>query len=879
MPFAKHVFATIVMCLTLHSYAQTDIHKTNITATYTNAKLTAVISDLGNRYGIQFSYNPKVADGANSVTMQVKDMPFAAFMVELCRKASLEYEVINNNVILKKAAPKKTTPKQTIRGQVLDGATQQPIEGAIIRLDDSTMTIGEMTDSLGFFKLSDVPVGRRTFRISYLGYTDNVYPDMLVEASKEIILNVQMKDKASQLGEVAVYSSNRGVPVNNMAVVSATSISVEETKRFVASAFDPARVALNFAGVASSGDLNNELVVRGNSPKGVMYKMEGVEIVNPNHFNSLGSTGGAISMLSSSTLATCDFYTGAFPAEYGNALSGVMDLRLRSGNNEQREHSFMLGITGIEAATEGPFSKKSKASYIVNYRYSTLALLGKFISNLGPSAPDYQDLSFKINVPTTKAGTFAIWGLMGMNQAHHNAVRDTSKWLTSYDSQGFFNRNIKGSYGVTHKIVLNDKSYLQSVLSFSGQGITEQDYALKNDAALTQYTQADIAIRDYRIRLSEQYNYKMTARSTLRTGFIFTASGYNYNFHTWDNDSAKEVTTYASKGWTEMLQAYAQWQQMLSPKWTVNGGVHYTQLFLNSSFAIDPRFSVQYKPATNHTLAFAAGLHSKPEDLSTLLFNKTFGSAEVYLPNWNLKIPKAVHIVLGYTLVFAKDFQFKTELYYQYLFHQGVSQDSGSALSLGNASNFYDANFSNSSFISKGTGMNYGVDITLQKFFSKGYYFMATGSVFNSTYKTLTGKTYNTSFNRNYVVNVLGGKEFRVGKNKATIIGLNGKFLIMGGNPYSPIDTMQSRIKQQSIIDVTRFNQERTPLYYRLDLGVSFRFNTKHATHTLMLDIQNVTSHMNVWYKYYDTTTNKVQYLYQQGLLPIFNYRVEFRTK
>ena len=702
---------------------------------------------------------------------------------------------------------------------------------------------------------------------------------MLLEASKELVLNVQIKSQSNQLGEVSVYAVNRGEAINEMATVSATSISVEETKRFVAAAFDPARVAQNLAGVACAGDLDNQLVIRGNSPEGVMYRMEGVEIINPNHFSSLGSTGGAISMLSSSILGTSDFYTGAFPSEYGDALSGVMDLRLRPGNNEERESSFMIGILGIEASTEGYFTHNSQASYIVNYRYSTLGLAGKFIPDLGSFAPDYQDLSFKINVPTKKYGTFSIWGVMGKSDAKNTASPDSSTWSTGLGSQSYKQYGLRGAYGITHKYILNPKSYLQSIISFSGDGSKETDYQYVYDTSLINRQTGDVNLNTYYIRLSEMYNLKPTSASNLRTGIILTTTGYNYQFKQWDANTDAETGRYDAKGWTEMLQAYVDWQQKFGSQWTLNGGAHFTYMFLNNTYAIDPRLSLQYRINKNHTLGVATGLYSKPYDISTLLYSYTNGADNTSLPNKSLQIPRAYHVVLGYTYNFSSDFQLKTELYYQYLFKVGVSTDSGSAVSLINAQNFTDLEAITTPFVSKGTGMNYGVDITLQKFFTKGYYFLFTSSLFNSTYQTLTGKTYPSTLDRNYTLNVLGGKEFRVGKNRANVIGINTKFLIMGGNRYNPINFQQSSIEHMEVDYLTEVNSLHAPIYYRWDLGVSFRFNTKRITHTIMLDIQNITDHLNIYSQVYSNQTNSIQYYYQQGLFPLFNYRIEFATK
>ena len=176
----------------------------------------------------------------------------------------------------------------------------------------------------GEFKLSKVPVGRTTLAVSYLGYESLTLREIMVTSGKELVLNLEMTESTKNMNEVVITAAHdKTQAFNEMATVSARSFTVEETGRYAASYFDPARMAQTFAGVSvggSTSDLFNEIVVRGNSPKGILWRLEGVEIPNPNHFGGLGSSGGAISMLSSSTLANSDFYTGAFPTEFGNCL-------------------------------------------------------------------------------------------------------------------------------------------------------------------------------------------------------------------------------------------------------------------------------------------------------------------------------------------------------------------------------------------------------------------------------------------------------------------------------------------------------------------------------------------------------------------------------
>jgi hypothetical protein len=276
-------------------------------------------------------------------------------------------------------------PYQTVRGTVVDKITQTTLPGAVITIQ-AIPVLGTTTDANGYFKFENVKVGRYDLKVTYVGY-DNVFiAQLLVGSGKEIVLNIEMQESIESLQtvEIKASESRKGEILNEMAAVSSRSFSVDETSRYAASNSDPARMAQSFAGVAAASDYSNGIVIRGNSPRGLLWRMNGIEIPNPNHFSGgMGSTGGGISMLSTNMMSNSDFMTGAFPAEYGNALSGIFDIRLRKGNDERREYAFQLGVLGMQAALEGPFSKKNKASYLINYRYSTLVLLNAVGFNLG----------------------------------------------------------------------------------------------------------------------------------------------------------------------------------------------------------------------------------------------------------------------------------------------------------------------------------------------------------------------------------------------------------------------------------------------------------------------------------------------------------------
>ncbi len=423
------------------------------------------------------------------------------------------------------SANAQTVLTQTIKGTVLDKDSEMPLIGANVMITSTAEMMGTSTDIDGNFRIENVPIGRHSIQISYLGYEESNLQSVLLTSGKELSLNIELQEALNQMTEVVVTAQHdKTKPINELATVSARSFSVEETARYAGSLFDPARMAQNYAGVTVGGgssDLFNEIIVRGNSPKGVMWRLEGIEIPNPNHFGGMGNSGGGISMLSSTTLSNSDFYTGAFPAEFGNATSGVFDLNMRKGNNEKREYSFMIGALGVEAGLEGPFGKNYKGSYLLNYRYSTLGLLNAIgLNPAGDVLPAYEDLSFKVNLPTNGYGTFAIFGLAGKNIASQTAEADSTKWEDEDGKWSFEERQKVGTIGVSHKMILTPTSYLRTVVAASSDAYESEEsyFDVEND-----YNEVldEVSIFDNKIlRATTTYTNKINSKNTFQMGGI-----------------------------------------------------------------------------------------------------------------------------------------------------------------------------------------------------------------------------------------------------------------------------------------------------------------------------------------------------------------------
>lgn len=765
------------------------------------------------------------------------------------------------------------TPTQTVRGTVIDKVSQAPLPGVVVVLVNSDPLIGVSTDEEGKFRINQVPVGKQTFKISFIGYKESVMQSLSVNAGKELVLNISLEEDIKSMNEVVVTAKvEKNKPLNDMSTVSTRAFSVEETQKFAAAVNDPARMATSFAGVVTGNDGANMISIRGNSPNGLLWRMEGVEIPNPNHFSNVGTSGGGIAIISSQLLGNSDFSTGAFAAEYGNALSGVFDLKLRKGNNQKQEYTFQAGVMGIDVSTEGPFKKGYDGSYLVNYRYSTLNLLGKIGVPIGDANTIFQDLSFNVSLPTKKLGTFTVFGFGGISKQTSTAVKDTVKWrednFTRLNTNFYSNT---GAVGITNTKLFSNQSYLKTALVFSGvqNGYTEEKMQGDLSSFSKEYEQG---YTQNKITLSSIYTKKLSARSNLRAGFILNQLGYNLAQKS-KEDTTVLVTRIEVKGSTQTAQAFFQWNYKLSPKLTTNVGLHYFQLLLNNSNSLEPRASVKYEFNPRNNISFGYGLHSQIQPIGIYFAQNQASDGNYINPNRNLALSKAHHLVLGYDWNMNSYSHIKTEIYYQHLFNIPISKDPTSTYSILNSVE----GFATEPLTNKGLGRNYGLELTYERFMHRNLYYLVSASLYDSKYKAANGQWYNTRFNTNYALSITAGKEWTLSeKRKSRVIGVNLKTIYTGGMRYTPIDLSASQAKGDVVFEDARTFENKNPDYFRLDIRVSLKRNYKRVTGTVALDIQNTTNRKNIAGQYFDVNTGEIKYWNQAPLIPILSYRLEF---
>lgn len=833
-----------------------------------NISIKEAFSEIEQQTDYSIAYEQLALDLNKKISLSLKNVNIDKALKEILNDRQHTYKINGYHIIIypisKEYAPDKSIekPMQTIRGIVTDSKSNTPIEYATINILRNP-SLGAVTDSLGEFRIKDVPVGRYNIQTSYMGYHTNIVNEVLVTSSKEIHLDISLNENMQQLNEIVVHPEvKKAELVNPMAITGGRMISMEEASRFANGFDDPARLSSAFAGVA--GDVGtNAIAIRGNSPQYTQWRLEGIEIPNPTHFADLAGLGGGIlSALSTQMIGNSDFYNGAFPAEYSNALSGVFDFHIRNGNNQKYEYAFQLGLMGIDLASEGPISKKRGSSYLFNYRFSTTSLASGGESNL-----KYQDLSFKFHLPTKKAGIFSIWGL-GLIDKNKADAEERSKWETQVDRQSAKNNMTKLVGGITHKYFIDENTYLRSSLSatYSEDHISANQQTLEDKSVPV----GDIRNRKWDIVFNSYINKKFSPSHTNRSGITITGLNYDLDYKVSPNFGLNKPMEQISKGNGEsmVLSAFSSSVLAISRNVTAGLGITTQYLALNDNWSLEPRVALKWMPVNRHSFSVAYGLHSRREKLDYYFIEQDIDGKKA--TNKYLDFSRTHHIGFSYDWNISSNLHLKIEPYYQYLYNIPVEENS--SFSLINHEDFY----LNRILTNKGAGKNYGIDITLEQYMTNGFYYMLTGSVFKSKYKSGDNIWRNTRMDRGFLLNALAGKEWMVGKRKQNMFSVNARLFFHGGDRYTPIDEDKTNEEHDIILDESNaFSKKFSPVLNG-DISVNYRINKRKLSHEFSLKMLNVGIRTGMHFYEYNEKTNKIKKENGTGIIPNVSYKLYF---
>lgn len=776
---------------------------------------------------------------------------------------------------------------QVVKGTILDAQAEYPLIGATITLQNSDPIKGAVTDIDGHFKIIEVPVGRQTFTVQFIGYKSITLPNILVTAGKEVVLSLLLEESVESLQEVVITAdADKDLPINDLAKVSARTFSIEEVTRFSGGRNDVAKLATSFAGVSGANDARNDIVVRGNSPIGLLWRVEGIPIATTNHFATQGTTGGPVNALNTNLLRTSDFLTGAFPAEYGNANSAVFDVMFRNGNTDKFEFTGqMSAFSGLEFMAEGPLSKKNNSSFVASYRYGIASLAATGTSAI----PLYQDISFKVNLGETKIGRFELFGLGGTSSIDFFGEEIDEEDLFADPNVDAYVQNELGLMGLAHTLRLSKTTYLKTSFGAStnyNEYLQDNRILDESDLLIKKYRATNVLNRENRYTMTSTLNKKFNANWTLRAGFLNET--YDLNLFAEDRDGRVSIPDsdndsipdyfLVNSSFNEqynLFQAYAQADYKITDDFSVTFGLHSQHHGFTQDFILEPRAAISWQKTPNERWSMAYGLHGQAIPAPIIFYREEVSPGITSPTNQNLDFLKAHHFVLGYDRNLAPDWRLKTEFYYQLVYDIPVESFPSSFAIINEGSDFiFDER---GSLVNEGTGFNYGVEATLEKFFSHGYYMLVTTSLFESQYKGSDGVQRNTAFNNNYVLNTLLGKEWRFGSSGQNAWTFDTKLTTSGGRPYSPIDIDASRanagreVRMESSAYSERYGQ-----YFRWDVKFGIRLNKQKVSHQFFVDFQNVTNRENEFVRRYNDVTDEINQVNQIGFFPDVLYRIQF---
>lgn len=761
-------------------------------------------------------------------------------------------------VLLVSMGARAQPPMATLTGQVVEAGSFLPVPGASIMLLPGNVSLTAASDSAGRFRLPGIPVGHYALRVAALGHDTLEVPELWLRAGKQADMRLELSASAQQLGAVMVSAMAREQPVR----LGVRTFTVEQGLRWPATFHDPGRLVTAMPGVANMNDQANHLSIRGNSPNANAYLLEGLEIVSPNHTGNGGTTtdlpvlsGGGVNLLSAQMLGPSQLLTGVLPMDHGNALGGILDMRLRKGNMHRQEWTAQAGLLGIDLSTEGPLGQSGRSSYLVNYRYSTVGLLGAMGVDLGDEQINFQDLAFHVSLPVGKRGEASLFGMGGNSRNLFEAVLDTLEWTYDKDGRNIDYASAMGAAGGVLRIPAGERSSLTAAFAISAIEQHRTENWLRPDYSLGRHFEARLEERKHSGSL------KLEGAVGARIRYAIGGSALERRI------AASHQETIS--GWLLRPWASLQWSVTDRLRAQLGGGL---SMFTFTGEAVaEPRGALQWRMRRGRALALNAGIRTQ-------------------LPPWQLFDPgtqvwvqqpiglaRSTDLVLGYHHPFTERLVLHAETYWQHLSHVPVSApgaflSSSSGFSLVNS---WDAPVP-IPLAPTGTATNIGAELSLDHRFASSFFYQANISVFDSRYTDAQGQEATSRWGQGFTSNLLAGKEFkRTKEDRVRTWGISGRVSAMGGLRDRPIELRLSAATGTTVHISDTWSEQLAP-FFRVDLRLYRKMDREGRTGMWSIDLQNATNTRNEAFRYYDSRMGEVVTKHQLGIIPNLSYRIEF---
>lgn len=751
-------------------------------------------------------------------------------------------------------------PLATLVGQVVDGGSGRPVLGASVFLVPGNISLTASTDSAGYFRIAAIPVGHYALRATAVGFDTLEVPELWLRTGKQSRERMELTPSTALLGSVTVSPMAREQP----SPLGVRPFTVEQSLRWPATFLDPGRLVAALPGVVNANDQADHLIIRGNSPNANVWTLQGVEIVNPSHTGNAGTasdlptlSGGGVNILSAQMLGTSQLLTGVLPMANGNAMGGVLDMHLRNGNAREQEWTVQAGLLGLDLSTEGPIGKSGRSSYLANYRYSTVGILGALGVDLGDEAINFQDLSFHVALGVGKRGEAHLFGLGGNSSNIFEAVHDTMQWEVDKDSRNIDYSSGMGAVGGSIRVPVGKRSMLTSTIA-----ISEIDQERTEERLLPDYSTDTL----YDVELSER---KLSGMAQ-----VDGAVGARFHYTVGGSAMQRRVNTTLDpdlSGW--LLRPWLSGRWNFSERLQATLGLGWSWFTFNDDHAPEPRATLEWRMRHNRKLALAYGLRSQLPEWQVM----RVGIAGALDNNAGIGLTRAQDVVLGYDHPLNDRLWFHAEAYYQQLLQVPVLNSA-----------FRDARLNVFSLVntwdepvpyplsSTGTATNGGVELSVRHGFANNFFYHANVSLYGSKYTDATGSTEDSRWDGNYIVNLFGGKEFKkVKEDRVRTWGVSGRLNLSGGPRGIPVNVRLSQAVGSTAYDGSLWS-EQLGTCYRIDLRIYLKKDRKGRTGMWSIDLQNVTNAQNPSFHYFDGRMGEVVTKYQLGIIPNLSYRIEF---
>jgi hypothetical protein len=721
--------------------------------------------------------------------------------------------------------------RQVVRGNI-SRVSGEPVGQATVILNGA-VSYTSQADSAGQYLISVLP-GKYTEVVQAPGHKIVSRNNVVVISGKQQVQDFALEDLGADL-ETIVISGDRNP--------GSVGLDLWNIQQFAAVFYDPGRVVNSHAGTANADDGTNHMTVRGTSPDYIQWKLEGVEIVNPNHLENAGTVndrpafnGGGVSLISAQLLQNSEFHFAPFDAMQGNALSGIFDMKLRNGNDHKREHIVQVSLLGTDLAIEGPFSKSSRSSYLLNFRYSTIGLLSKLGVNFGDEQTEFADFSHSLNFPF-KRGSVRIFGMSGLSETRFRGKLDTGLLEIQKELQNIDYRSLTSINGISFLSGIGSSAYIKTVAAYSIKNV-------RRSARPTALLFLPVA--------HEQDNFRQEKISTVTylghsLGRSMRAKvGFYLNY--FSNSVKSMVDTIARLNGSAsqpLVQPFVSVDGEIGTRVNFSIGIHNFWLPEKEHLLVQPRLLLGYQINSNQSITFRSG--SSAQLPSAFL---QVNSRDQLLPTTN----EALSLMHVYR---HRNLKLSTEIYLQ-RFRKIPEQETFdfSAFNYFNEMVFFTLN-------QQGSAEVYGLDLMFEKHFTQ-FYLITSASIYNSTYSAPWTNIRKGRFNTGYNTFFTAGKEFSL-RNKPHFLSADLRVMYRDGfrdlHDVSGTDYTYDAVLEN---------------YWRMDLRLSYKKNKATSTVIWALDIQNLANRRNEAYHYFDRVSGKIETKYQLGLIPVLSYKVMF---